>query len=73
MSTINVPIFQDSSTLTVISVDANFGLVRKKSAGDSHGVPKFEGKFFLHQETVDERIAVRPKVEKSEEGVCTIL
>jgi len=41
----------------MLSMDANFGLVRKKSSGSSVTKPKHLGHFFTPQEQVDEFVA----------------
>lgn len=39
-----------------VSLDANFGLVRKKNSGTSLEPPKHASKFFINQEEVDDYV-----------------
>ena len=51
-------------------IDANFGLVRKKSSGHSVSSPKLDGKFFLRQEEVDNYIVNYVGNDQVDKGVC---
>ena len=46
--------------MTIISLDANFGLVRKKSAGNSLAMPNHLDLYFIEQDVVDERLEELP-------------
>ena len=45
-------VFQEGST-EVVSMDANFGLCRKKTSGTSERLPLSEQRFFVDQAQVD--------------------
>ena len=49
----NVYMLQDDGTILTISIDANFGLCRKRSAGKSVSGPKTENAEFVDQASVD--------------------
>ena len=56
----------------MVSVDANFGLVRKKSSGNSQGEP-LHGNYFHPQIEVDEFLEDQPKkLTKSMVGITRI-
>ena len=50
-------LIQDSSGPAIVSMDALFGLPRKKSAGTSVRSPLFGHTMFMDQNTVDEYVA----------------
>lgn len=56
----------------IISMDGNFGLVRKKSGGQSKNEPKFKGMYFLDQNTVEEYLEQLPEV-KTKISVSTVM
>ena len=56
----------------VISMDANFGLVRKKSAGKPAGEPHHDGVFFLPQSEVDDFVEKYDDATKKGAGVSTV-
>lgn len=47
-------LLQEDDYPVIISMDGNFGLVRKKSSGVSFSQPKHAGHFFTNQSGVDE-------------------
>ena len=56
-----------------MSIDALFGLPRKKSAGISHRDAIHGDLYFGKQETVDEHVAMASQKQKKEPtSVCTI-
>lgn len=56
-----------------MSVDANFGLVRKRSAGHSTAEPKLGGLFFVEQSLVDERLHQLPSSSKPNHVIFFLL
>ena len=48
-----VYMLQDDGTILTISIDANFGLCRKRSAGRSVSSPRTENAVFVDQASVD--------------------
>jgi len=57
---------QDESGVHIVSLDANFGLVRKKSAGKSLAPPNHTSLYFLPQSDIDKRLDGLPKGIASE-------
>ena len=54
----------------IISMDAIFGLCRKKSAGESHRSPLLSGVFFEEQEGVDQFVENYDSSDKIMDKVC---
>ena len=52
----------------MISIDGNFGLVRKRSAGTSCCPPKLQGRHFLDQNAVDAWVAEKEKNKRQGAG-----
>ena len=50
-------------------MDANFGLVRKKSSGHSVAKPKHDGLYFLDQRDVDDFVASKSPAVPDKEVV----
>ena len=70
-------VVQDDGTLLTLSIDANFGLCRKRSAGKSVSGPRTKNKMFIDQTEVDSFVQSYSKpinMEKvSYENVCIIM
>lgn len=63
-SAVLLVIFQNGNGSLVVSVDANFGLVRKRSAGQSI-VPSNINTYFINQKEVDDKLNILPIGEKN--------
>ena len=59
------------SGLQILSMDALFGLCRKKSAGISVRTPLFSDIFFEGQDKVDEFVASYDSSNRIADKVCT--
>lgn len=57
----------------IISMDAMFGLCRKKSAGESHRPPLFSGVFFEDQEGVDQFVESYDSADKIMDKVSDVI
>ena len=76
----SVHVVQDDGTLLTLSIDANFGLCRKRSAGKSVSGPRTKNKMFIDQTEVDSFVqsysshSKPTNMEKvSYENVCIIM
>ncbi|XP_064629391.1 uncharacterized protein LOC135488665 [Lineus longissimus] len=54
----------------ILSMDANFGLVRKKTSGESVAKPKHEGLYFLDQDEVDKFVRSSDISEPNKDVDC---